>query len=89
MSRTASMPHPLALTEPLRALVSFACTVAATYERIDAPVVITVLIVDLAFLALIISLSWTRDYQRGGVCVLATYNVSVDCGQNQRTRSSG
>ncbi len=47
----------------------------AVYGRVDAVVVITLLSIDLAFLACVISASANERYQRPATYVLATYNV--------------
>ena len=71
------MPQLLSLTEPVRLIVSFALTALKVYQQPDAPVVLAVLTLDLAFVTLVILLTWSSQWSRAATCVLATYNVSV------------
>lgn len=74
----ANMVQLLAITEPVRVLASFTLTAWATYVRDDYPVVLTVLVIDLAFLTMCIVCTWFEEYARAATCVLATYNVSSE-----------
>lgn len=71
-----NMVQLLAITEPVRVLASFTLTAWATYVRDDYPIVLTVLVIDLAFLTMCIVCTWFEEYTRAATCVLATYNVS-------------
>jgi len=69
------MPQLLSLTEPVRLVVSFALTALHAYPQADAPVVLGVLTLDLAFVSMVVLLTWSREWHRPATCVLATYNV--------------
>ena len=71
------MPSLLSLTEPVRVIVSFAVTSLHSFEQRDAPVVLAVLTLDLAFVTVVILLTCSQQWQRAATCVLATYNVSA------------